>query len=259
MIVFQCEDCFESILCGVYDAFQSRLGHQNIRLEMKDQQDIRMFTEYRKVVETEDKFQKVKQTILEKVGQAAYEAVFRASLSQEADRADRIYRYLIYGFHYGSAVTDMLQIPAVYEIFVMGRSVGNEAHLLTGFVRFAEMEEGFLLGKIEPKNDVLMLLAPHFADRLSGENWVLYDVGREKAAVHPADGSWVVARMDSAEWRERLKRGNDEALYENLWKAFHRTIAIRERSNPVCQRTHLPLRYRSNMTEFQEEQGETGR
>lgn len=41
-----------------------------------------------------------------------------------------------------------------------------------------------------------------------------------------------------------------EAEYEVLWKSFCKTIAIKERENPVCQRGHLPLWYRPNMTEF---------
>ena len=43
----------------------------------------------------------------------------------------------------------------------------------------------------------------------------------------------------------------DAGEYEALWKAFFHSISIRERENYVCQRSHLPLRYRPYMTEFQ--------
>lgn len=49
----------------------------------------------------------------------------------------------------------------------------------------------------------------------------------------------------------QLDQDTDQEEYEALWKAFHETVAIRERANPVCQRTHLALRYRPYMTEFQ--------
>lgn len=252
MVVFQCEDSFDSILCGVYDAWMSRLGHNNVRLELSDRGNLEMFSQYQPVIETEEKRDKVIKAILEKIGTESYEAVFQASLSMEEEKADFIYRYLIYGFHYGAGVADMLQIPAVYQIFRLCRYVTNEAHRLKEFARFSRMEEGLLIGRVGPRNDVLILTAPHFADRLSGENWILYDEKREKAVVHPANQDWMMMQMDSLEWRERLSKGSDEKEYEDLWKAFHRGIAIKERRNPVCQRNFLPLRYRPYMTEFEE-------
>ena len=43
----------------------------------------------------------------------------------------------------------------------------------------------------------------------------------------------------------------EEQCLQSLWRQFYDTIAIKERYNPRCQRTHMPLRYRDNMTEFQ--------
>ena len=113
------------------------------------------------------------------------------------------------------------------------------------------MEEGPLLGKIGPKNDLLPLVSRHFADRLPGENWILYDCNRKKASVHPADGAWFLLRADSALWQEHLNKKTDEETYEDLWKTFHKSIAIAQRTNLKCQQTMLPLRFRPYMTEFQ--------
>ena len=35
MVIFICKDDFDSILCGVYDAWMSRLGHDNVRLQLQ--------------------------------------------------------------------------------------------------------------------------------------------------------------------------------------------------------------------------------
>lgn len=249
--VFVCQDSFDGILCGVYDAWMSRQGHENVRLDTEGHGNMELFCEYRSVEITEEKLMKVITSIRKKISEQVYQHVFKASLSKEEDRADKIYRFLIYGFHYGKAVIDMLQIPAVFDLFQMCRFVGNEEHLLTGFVRFSQMEKGILLGKIMPKNDVLVLLAPHFADRLSGENWILYDENRKKAAVHMADSGWVMVSVNSKEWEDRLAQQTDEEEYRRLWSSFYHSISIKERENPVCQRNHLPLRYRPFMTEFQ--------
>ena len=69
----------------------------------------------------------------------------------------------------------MLQLPACYDIFGLCRNVYNENHLLTEFLRFSETPGGILVSRIGPKNDIMTLLAPHFADRLPEENWVIYD------------------------------------------------------------------------------------
>ncbi len=250
MTIFQCSDTLDGILCGVYDAWMSRLGHGNAALELEGTGNLKMFTQYRKVEESREKTDKVIAAIYRKAGRQAYEMVFRASLSQEEDKADKIYRFLIYALNCGGRVTDMLQIPAVYEIFRINRAVGNEAHLLIEFARFSETKDKVLVSMVGPKNDVSILMAPHFADRLSGENWIIYDEGRKKGIVHKADEGWMVVRTGDDAWKEQLVRGTDQEKFADLWRTFHKSIAIEERRNYVCQRGHLPLRFRPYMTEF---------
>jgi probable DNA metabolism protein len=284
--IYLCDNTLEGILCGVYDAWSSRKGHDNVKLELCNQErNIELFTEYEEVTTEQWKADKLVLSIRKKISEAAYEAVYKASLSKEPERADRIYRFLIYGFHIGSGVTDMLQIPAVFDIFTICRHLDHEVHLLTGFVRFAEMENpslaennsaaissavigsgeiveqrsylqragsanSLLVSKIGPKNDVLVLLAPHFADRLSGENWIIYDEKRKKAVLHPSNRSWFLMTLDSPEWEDYLLKAASQDQYEELWKIFRKSITIKERVNPTCQLNHMPLRYRPYMTEF---------
>ena len=54
----------------------------------------------------------------------------------------------------------------------------------------------------------------------------------------PADGF----RMGPAGERERAFRA--------MWRKYYQTIAIEGRTNPKCQSTHMPKRYRVVMTEF---------
>ena len=250
--VFLCGEEFEDIMCGVYDAWMSRLGHSNVRLEGRKIWQKSLFCDYRQVETNDEKVQKVVRAVRERISEEAYSLIYEASLSMREDRADKIYRFLIYGFHYKAKVVDMLQIPAVFDIFEMCRYVGNEAHLLTGFVRFSQIDKGILISTIGPQNDVLVLLARHFSDRLSGENWVIYDEKRKKAAVHQKGMGWMIVWAEDEHWKERLKKSAEGDIYEDLWKSFFHSIAVAERKNPVCQRNLLPLRYRKYMTEFQQ-------
>lgn len=251
MTVYMCKENLESILCGVYDAWMSRKGHAQVKLQIVSDGNIELFCEYIEVEETPEKLDKVISAIRSKISEEAWMEVSKAALSQDPLRADKIYRFLIYGFHFGRKVVDMLQIPAVYDLFQLCRNVGNESHYFIEFIRFSEMKEGVLVSHIRPNNDVLAMVAPHFADRLSGENWMIYDERRKKAVIHPADQNWFINEIDDPEWEKRMTEQTDEAVYQELWKAFFTSIAILERKNARCQRNHLPLRYREYMTEFQ--------
>lgn len=43
---------------------------------------------------------------------------------------------------------------------------------------------------------------------------------------------------------------SDERQYQKLWKQYFETIAIRERTNPRCQKTLMPVRYWKHLTEM---------
>ena len=249
--VYYCENSVEGILSGVYTAWTSRKGHDNVKLKIMGTEDtMELFCQYEEVKIDSVKAGKVVKAMKENISKEAYSLVYKSALSKDPDRADKIYRFLIYGFHIGSSIIDMLQLPEVYEIFQMCRHIDNETHLLTGFVRFIEMEGELLVSRIGPKNDVVVLLAPHFADRLSGENWVIYDENRKKAVLHPANRPWYLLDLISPEWESKLKKASEEDEYEELFKCFRKSISIKERENPVCQQNHMPLRYRPYMPEF---------
>lgn len=250
MTVYLCKDNFEHILCGVYDAWMSKKGHQNVRLEIEEYYEYQMFCQYVEVEVTAEKFQKVTEAITAKISSAVYEEIYKASLFHKSEKADDIYRYLIYGFYIGKGIIHMLQQPEIHKIFDMARAVGHEAHQYTGFVRFSKIREDALISVIEPKHDILTLIAPHFSDRLSGEDWLIYDQRRNKALVHSKNKPWFLMKMGADEWRQ-LQNRSDEKEYQMLWKIFFQSISIKERENRVCQRGHLPLRYRSCMEEFQ--------
>lgn len=245
--IYLCKDSFENILCAVYDAW---LTKGEVQLALDGERNLELFCEYNEVETDLKKAEKVSYSIRKKVSEEAWELVYKASLSYQPSRADAIFRFLKQGFCHGARVTNMLALPEVYDIFSLCRHIDNENHLLMGFVRFSETRDGILFGKIGPKNDVTVLLAPYFADRLSCENWILYDENRHKAAVHKADTGWIMVNDDMHALEAKLGQQTDEAVYRELWAVFHKSISIRERENPVCQRNHLPLRYRPYMTEF---------
>ena len=79
---------------------------------------------------------------------------------------------------------------------------------------------------------------------------MIVDDMRRTAAVHPADGETYLTALTDSEW-ERLSHTEESAdPFTGLWKTFFQSVSIKERANPVCQRTLLPIWYRRHMTEF---------
>ena len=149
------------------------------------------------------------------------------------------------GLQEGDRVRLDLSDPVMARVNLALTKMWTEWDHLKGFVRFSDLD-GVLVGEIEPKNRVLPLLAGHFAARYSGERIVLYDRTHHDAFLSHR-GRW---KLVPAEDFRMGPAGETERSYRAMWRKYYRTIAIEGRTNPKCQSTHLPKRYRHVMTEF---------
>ncbi len=149
------------------------------------------------------------------------------------------------GLREGDRVRLDLSDPVMARVNLALTKMWTEWDHLKGFVRFSELDS-VLVGEIEPKNRVLPLLAPHFAARYSGERLALYD--RTHHEIFLSDrGRW---KLLPAEDFRMGPAGSGERACRAMWRRYYDTIAIEGRTNPKCQSTHLPKRYRHVMTEF---------
>lgn len=255
--VYQCEDTLEGIFTAVYDAGKSRYGHDYIQIQVQSEncaENLSLFQEYVAVQADSEKVEKVLRSIRSQISEQAYRQVLVAAGSNQPDKADVIYHFIVYGFAMGRGVVDALHIPCVQRMFEIKRRVYNEAHFFIEFLRFQEIksEKPVLFAVFEPENDVIAIVTNHFADRLSPERFIIYDKTHRLAAFHSPEDGWYLRSLDSEEGRrlEDLGKKNEEA-YADLWKAFFESISIKERENRKLQRNNLALHYRKHMTEFQ--------
>lgn len=252
MIVYTCKDTFEDMMTCIYDAWASKEGHKNIRLQTEPLGNLELFCEYRHIDADPNKYIKVIRSIQQKLSYQAYQMVFRCAMSAADQKLDMIYRFLLLGFSYPKQVLHMLQHPYVMNIFEQNRKVMNETHLFREFTRFKSTSEGILVAFIEPKSNILTLLAPAFDDRIPSENWMIIDANRHLTAVHEADQETYFTAISETEQEQILEAADDHDFYITLWKDFFRHIAIKQRTNPICQRTHMPIWYRKHAIEFNE-------
>ncbi len=252
--IYLCDDTIDGIFSAIYQAWSSRNGHVNNKIEEKSEgtkySNIELFAEYIPVETDYNLSLKVANSIREKISAEAYEMVYRVALSDYSGKADLIYRFLILGFSVGSRITEHLSNEVVNSVFRINKNVSNEAHHFLGFIRFSEQENGLLTAVIHPKNHILSIIAPHFADRLPLEKFLIYDDNRKMAALHVPNRPWVLAEVPELDQDSLKKISFQEDDYRGLWKTFYQHISIKERENYYLQRNNLPLRFRKDMTEF---------
>ena len=142
--------------------------------------------------------------------------------------------------------------------FELARFTANEAHLETEFLRFQELSPGVqsgqsvLFSKIGPKNNVVPFIMPHFADRLSIENFMIYDENRKLFGVHPAREMWYLVSAGEDFALQELTWSETEERYQELFRAFHKAIGIKSRENKALQRQMCAYRYQDYMVEFEQ-------
>lgn len=254
MTIFLCKDSLDGILTGVYDAYASRLGYDHVKLQIEGTDDPELFAEYREVVPDQEKSGKVLRTIRRELGLEAYESICRAALSWDRRKANAIFKTVVLGLHLPKKqkVMNCLTKDYVCTVSELAKKTWNEAHRYMGFLRFTELSGGILYADFHPENEVLSLIAPHFANRYPEESWIIYDERRERLAIHRAGKGWVV--LEDHHMREDVKNqlSVEEEDYQEMWRAFTKSIAIEARKNEALQKQLLPLKFRDKMNEFKE-------
>ncbi len=247
-----CEDSLEGIFTGIYDAYLMKRPHEQIHICVGEESNYRLFAVYEDHKPDEQKAVKVARTIGREFGGETYMSICRALASPEGDKGEAVYKTVVAGLKMKNRkdVMGNLMDPYVHRVFQLSRFTANEAHYHVEFLRFRELENGILYAEIGPKNNIVTLIMPHFADRFPLENFIIYDEKRNIYAIHPAGKEWYLVCGDEGEGRMEHQFSEGEKKYGELFCSFFHTIAIKERGNNTLQRNMLPLRYRKYMTEF---------
>jgi probable DNA metabolism protein len=252
--IYLCEDSLDGIFTAVYQAYEERHPHAANRIQIGDRMyHQELFARYIPVETDYERAEKVARTLRNKVSIPVYEWLKKCSVSYDPGKADGIYRGIILALHMGGRVMDHLTRPEVQYLMELERHIVNEIQHELQFLRFEELENGVLFAKINPKDAVLPYMAEHFADRFSGENWVIADTVHRTLLLHESGKGCTLAEMSDLDLEAlELSVSASEELWQKLWKRFVDSIAIKERINPRLQMQMLPKRFRKYMKEMQE-------
>lgn len=208
-----------------------------------------------RTVDTEEKkASKVYTAIEKKISREDLRRIYRVFLSSDAEKDNKLLRYIRLGFKEGAEISLLHSDPVVFDVQKCEYKVTCEVHRILGLARFSALNDNrtqaggqeILYCRIEPDHDILEFIAGHFSDRLKNDPFIIHDKTRNKA-VFARGGSWYISHFTG---EDLPAPGIGEREYRDLWKKYFETIAIQERINPSCQKRLMPVRYWKNLTEF---------
>lgn len=252
MKIFTCLDRFDDIMTCIYDAWECALkeGHDNVSFAREPIYQPSLFAEYIHVDADSEKVEKVVRSIKKGISLEAYVFVYYASLSCEPDAMRTIYDFLRIGFRVGGTVCNMLHEPSVIRMMELRRNVGREGQAFKEFARFTSLNNKVYVSHIEPKRNVITIVAKHFEDRMPSEHWMIIDDTRMMAVVHPKDEESYIRYLTQDEFEVLKQTEHTEDEYTELWRGFFKAISIKERESHQRQRNMIPIWMRKHAVEF---------
>lgn len=254
--IYVCSNNIEGIFSAIYDIFthvsERKTSHENCSVIAGEIGNFELFSEYIDVVTDHEKALKVTRTICEKFGFEAYEFFLYAASCDDDRKANAIYKSIVTGFKTkaGFRLLNMWTDNDIALVNELQRKARNEFGSWREFLQFHELNNGVLFSRIGPKCDILMFLSTHFANRFPNENFMIYDEIRDKYLVHEKGKECVIVFGSGQNPNEESMFSSDDILFDNLFRVFTSSIAIKERQNKKLQQQLMPLRIQKYKIEF---------
>lgn len=244
MLQYIYDGSFNGLLTAIYEIYYRREIPDQLLSAQADSDQL--FTK-RITIETEEtKATKVYDAVYTKISPRSLRHTYYVYLSENPDSGLWIYQYLHLGWQLGNKLDFLLSDDRVQLIHRQSKKVSFECHRLLGLIRFQLLKRNIYYAAIEPDNNIVELLASHFADRMSDQNWVIHDIRRDIAVIYNRQ-EWIATKFFL---QQRLDLAEEEGYYQKLWQQYHRAIAIKSRTNPRLQRQCMPQRYWKHLVEM---------
>lgn len=243
--IYLYDGTFEGLMTIVYYVLETKTIPQNIIIEHDF--NLNLFANYHLLETNENKANKLIKLIPLNTTKISLYIVYNVFLSNEENKELIILYYLINAFKYGKKI-NCLKLNCVLKALKISKMVRGEAHLLKGFIRFKELNNGILYSEIGPNGNVLQIVSNHFKKRLAQERWIIRDVNHHLVSFY--ENNKLTILEDKYFDFKNITTTNDETHIDKLWQCFFKTVAIKERTNKRCQMNHMPKRYWQYMNEM---------
>lgn len=252
MNVYIYDKTFDGLLTAVFDAY-FRKTFPDFLLSEGDALPL-FYDELHTVVTDEEKAARVWRGLQKKVSSSALGCLTQCWLSELPDIGMVIFRYIRKAIDAPRTIELNFGDPDVLEVSKVWKKVTNERLRVIQFLRFQKAADGTFFAAVKPVYNVLPLTLPHLKDRFADQCWLLYDLKREYGYYYDLKEATEVrfeekeAHLLSGLLGEELMDA-DEKLFQQMWKTYFKSIAIKERLNPKLHRQHMPARFWKYMPE----------
>lgn len=244
MIIYFYDGTFEGLLTSIYDGFYAK--EPPTIITTKNTYEIDLLSEVFNIETDTIKYKKVQNSIVTKIDPLCLKKLYYVFLSNKENKEMLCFNYLKLAFRLGPNIHKYLHNDLVKSVDALKKRVSFESHRFTGLVRFSDINGKFLYSSIEPDNNILEFISPHFKRRFPNEYWIIHDIKRGLASIYNTI-SWEIVEMDIKSY-EKLKNYTDE--FHDLWKDYFESTTIKERINIRHQKSQMPKRYWKHLTEL---------
>ena len=242
MTVYKCDGTRDGILCCIFESFLKK--EQPVAVYSNEFQP--SFDMTIKTIETDaERTARVRKAIIKSGGISLLSQLFYPLRSFDETKETVIFKVAFRCVaEKRNVLTDYSDL-SVIAFSDLTHKISYEIHRMHGFIRFRECVGG-MYAHFEPDNDIVDLVAPHFAKRFAGEKFILHDTRRNIMVAY--DGKSLQTFVP--EFPVSVYLTEDELVFDSLWKTYFNSVAIASRKNTRQQDNYLPRRYRKNMNEF---------
>ena len=233
---------FEGFLSLVYEVYYKKLKPIKIYKTLPNEM---IFEEILKINTSKDNAIKVLTAIKTKFPKELIQRILNIFMCDSKEFEMALLEYIIIGFKDFKQLYN-INNSCVFYLNSLEKELFRLVHKMYAFIRFEELEDGTLYGKIESKFNVVYFLGKHFLKRFNNQNFIIHDLNRKLAFIK-IDEDFSIQEV--AYFDEPTFSSNEEK-FQKLWKSFFKGVTIKERINLKLQQNLVPLVYRTYMSEF---------
>jgi probable DNA metabolism protein len=236
---------FEGFLCAVFDVYEYKFTDVNIVPAHRHQPSL--FAEPHLVNFDLQHSDRVWTGLQNKLSKEAQDQVYRTFLSEIDGIENILLQYVQYVFATDKLIEEDYSHAAVLAVTQTAKKVWREKHRMEAFVRFQRTADDLYYAIIDPDYNVLPLMAEHFQSRYADQRWMIYDIRRKYGLYYDLNTVQTV----QIQFSEEVAGGKDvspvyddsEAIYQQLWKQYFKSVNIASRKNTKLHIQHMPRRY----------------
>ncbi|MDR0363969.1 MAG: TIGR03915 family putative DNA repair protein [Bacteroidales bacterium] len=246
MIYFIYDATFDGLLTAVFESFDRKLIPDKV---ISENEQIPLFIEQIVDIATDEvKSQRVWKGLQKKLSPSACSMLTVNFLADYPNLSTILFRYICKTFQSERSIETNFSDNDVLELSQLYRKVRYEATRVMQFLRFQKSSDDIFFGPIAPLHNVLPLVISHFTDRFADQKWVIYDTKRQYGIFYDLKSTQEII-LDNIQVEETTGKlhkeamAEDEKIFQQMWKEYFNSLAIKERINPKLHRQNLPRRF----------------